>query len=129
MDQQAAAPESSLDTILDRLARFEPSPLPVISLYLNLQADQHGKSNYAPFLKKELAARARTYAPGSAERTSFDQDAARIEQYLAADVGAAVNGLAVFACSGCDGFFEAVPVDVPVRAPADRRQRAAHVSA
>jgi peptide subunit release factor 1 (eRF1) len=115
MDQHAA-PESSLDTILDRLARFEPSPLPVISLYLNLQADQHGQASYAPFLKKELAARARTYAPGSQERASFDEDANRIEQYLATEVGPAVNGLALFACSGCDGFFEAVPVDVPVDA-------------
>ena len=114
MDQQTAAPETSLDTILDRLARFEPSPLPVISLYLNLQADQHGKSNYAPFLKKELAARARTYAPGSEERASFDQDVARIEQYLATEVAGAANGLAIFACSGCDGFFEAVPVDAPL---------------
>ena len=119
MDQQAPAPEASIDsieTILDRLARFEPSPLPVISLYLNLQADQHGKANYAPFLKKELAARARTYAAGSPERASFDQDSERIEQYLATEVGPAVNGLALFACSGSDGFFAAVPVDVPVDA-------------
>ena len=116
MDQHAVAPERSLDTILDGLARFEPSPLPVISLYLNLQADQHGKSNYAPFLKKELAARARTYAPGSVERASFDDDVQRIEQYLATEVGAAANGLALFACSGHGGFFEAVPVDAPIDA-------------
>jgi peptide subunit release factor 1 (eRF1) len=119
MDQPVAASDASIDsieTILDRLARFEPSPLPVISLYLNLQADQHGKANYAPFLKKELAARARTYAASSPERASFDKDAARIEQYLATEVGPAVNGLALFACSGSDGFFEAVPVDVPVDA-------------
>ena len=31
-------------------------------------------------------------------------------------MGVAANGLALFACSGCDGFFEAVPVDVPVDA-------------
>jgi peptide subunit release factor 1 (eRF1) len=116
MDQQTAAPAPSLDTILDRLARFEPSPLPVISLYLNLQADQHGKSNYASFLKKELAARARTYEPGSAERASFDDDVRRIDEYLANEVDAAANGLALFACSGCDGFFEAVSVDAPIEA-------------
>lgn len=116
MDQQQAAPESSIDETLDRLARFEPSPLPVISLYLNLQADQHGKANYAPFLKKELAARARTYAPGSPERVSFDQDADRIAQHLATEVAPGVNGLAIFACAGQDGLFEAVPVDVPLDA-------------
>ena len=115
MNQHAAA-EPTLDAILDRLARFEPSALPVISLYLNLQADQHGKPNYAPFLKKELAARARTYASGSVERASFDDDVQRIEQYLATEVGAAANGLALFACSGHDGFFEAIPLDVPIDA-------------
>ena len=116
MDHATAAADSSIDTILDRLARFEPSPLPVISLYLNLQANQHGKANYEPFLRKEFGARSRTYTPGSPERISFDEDAERIQRYLANDVGPEVNGLAIFACSGSDGFFEAVPVDVPVDA-------------
>jgi peptide chain release factor subunit 1 len=114
MDEQTAAPDTSIDTVLDRLARFEPSPFPVISLYLNLQADQNGKPSYTQFLKKEMAARARTYAAGSEERTSFDDDVERIEQYLATEVAAGVNGLAIFACSGQDGFFEAIPVDVPI---------------
>jgi hypothetical protein len=31
---------------LDRLAAFEPTTLPVISLYLNTQPDQHGRANF-----------------------------------------------------------------------------------
>src|SRR2546422_994878 len=44
-----------LATRLDRLADFEACPFPVISLYLNLQADEHGKDRFEPFLRKELA--------------------------------------------------------------------------
>ena len=44
-----------LATRLDCLADFEACPFPVISLYLNLQADEHGKDRFEPFLRKELA--------------------------------------------------------------------------
>lgn len=112
MDQ--AAPPASLAETLDRLARFEPVPLPVISLYLNLEADQHGKDNYAAFVRKELSARGRTYSPRSRARESFDRDVERIERYLANELSPSANGLAIFACSGKDGFFTAVPLDAPI---------------
>ena len=63
-----------LDERIDRLAEFPPTTLPVISLYLNTQPDQHGKAQYTSFLKKELRGRARTFPPRSPERDSFDQD-------------------------------------------------------
>ena len=121
--EQTTAPSASLAETLDRLARFEPVPLPVISLYLNLQADQHGKDNYAPFVKKEFSARARTYSPRSTERESFDRDAERIEKYLATEVSPSANGLAIFACSGKDGFFEALSLEAPI---ADHRLSVSH---
>ena len=31
-----------LEHFVDRLAAFEPQDLPVVSLYLNAQADEHG---------------------------------------------------------------------------------------
>ena len=46
----------TLEARLDALARFE-SALPVVSLYLDARADSHGKDNYQPFVRKELAAR------------------------------------------------------------------------
>ena len=47
-----------LDERIDRLAEFPPTTLPVISLYLNTQPDQHGKAQYTSFLKKEQIGRA-----------------------------------------------------------------------
>jgi hypothetical protein len=48
---------------IDTLAAFVPTELPVISLYLNTQSGDHGRDNFASFLKKELTTRARTFAP------------------------------------------------------------------
>jgi len=45
-----------LDPLLDRLAAFEPTTLPVLSLYLNTSSDQHGRDDYASFLRKEMKA-------------------------------------------------------------------------
>jgi peptide chain release factor subunit 1 len=108
---QFAAP-STVDSLLDRLARVEPSGDLVISLYLNLQADQHGKDAYAPFLRKELTARGRTLPEDSPARAAFDRDVTRIEEYLAG-IPASANGVAVFACAARD-LFETVLLDAPV---------------
>jgi peptide subunit release factor 1 (eRF1) len=115
MDRTSPAASVPLDQVVDRLARFEPTHLPVISLYLNLQADQHGKDNFAPFVRKELPQRVGSYPAGSEARASLDKDVERIEQYLANEVPASANGLALFACSGLDGFFEAVSLDAPIQ--------------
>jgi hypothetical protein len=50
-----------LDPLLDRLAAFEPTTLPVLSLYLNTSSDQHGRDDYASFLRKELKAAGTTF--------------------------------------------------------------------
>jgi peptide chain release factor subunit 1 len=104
----------SLQDTIDRLARFEPVGLPVISLYLNMQPDEHGHDRYGAFLRKELSGRIASYVPHSAERESLEQDAERIREYLATEVRASANGLAIFACSGADGFFEAIQMDAPI---------------
>ena len=97
---------------LDRLAAFEPTDRPVLSLYLDLRSDQHGRDNYETFLRRALLERGRTLE-GDA-RKSFERDADRIREYLQADVPASTNGLAVFACAAADNFFEAVQLDVPL---------------
>ena len=71
-------PVTTIAAALDRLGRFEPVPLPVISLYVDLRADDRGQHNVKPFVKKELQTRARTYLPRSAGRESFDRDIERI---------------------------------------------------
>jgi peptide chain release factor subunit 1 len=110
---QTTTPTSALNGTLDRLARIEPAPAPVLSLYLNLQADQHGKDHHLPFVKKELLSRARTYPPQSDARASYDRDVQRIERYLANEVPPSANGLALFACSAVD-LFEAVVLNAPI---------------
>lgn len=103
-----------LDPLLDRLAAFEPTTLPVLSLYLNTSPDQHGRDDYASFLRKELKAAGRTFPLRSPERTSFDRDAARMTAYLSDVLRPSSNGVALFACAGADDLFEHVQFDAPI---------------
>jgi peptide subunit release factor 1 (eRF1) len=98
---------------LNRLAAFEPAPYPVVSLYLNTQPGQTGKDQFQTFVRKEFAARARTYAAGSPERESFDKDFDRISRFLDTELDPAANGLALFACSAGE-LFEAVQITAPI---------------
>jgi peptide subunit release factor 1 (eRF1) len=100
---------------LARLVAFEPTTLPVVSVYLNTQPDQHGRtSEAAPYLHREFKALARTWAPGSPERHSFDRDVERIVSYAADQIDPAANGVAIFACWGAEQFFEAIQLTSPV---------------
>jgi peptide chain release factor subunit 1 len=106
-------PLEQLTAQLDKLAAFEASPFPVISLYLNLQPDDRGRDRFEPFLRKELADRVRTYATAGPERESLEKDAERIRNHVR-DVERSANGLAIFACSGAD-LFEAIELAAPVQ--------------
>jgi hypothetical protein len=66
---------------LDELAAFEPNGFPVVSLYLDTRPDDRGRDNFDSFVRKEFAARARSFAPDTPERASFESDAARIRTY------------------------------------------------
>ena len=100
--------------LLDELAAFEPKGFPVVSLYLNTQPDQHGRDNFDGFVRKEFAARARSYAPDSVERASFECDAERVRVYLRDELERSANGLALFACAGAGHYFKAVQLDAPL---------------
>src|SRR5262245_58833101 len=112
MQKTTTALETPLRDQLDRLAAFEPTDLPVLSLYLNMASDQHGKTHYDTFLRKAFPERARTLT-GRA-RKSFERDVERITAYLAKQGNPSLNGLAIFACAGRDDFFHAVQLDVPL---------------
>ena len=56
-----------LSAQLDRLAAWDPGPFPVVSLYLNLQADDKGRDNLEPFLRKELSDRIATLSAAASE--------------------------------------------------------------
>jgi peptide chain release factor subunit 1 len=114
MAQSGAAESSNLEQIIDRLAGFEPVGLPVVSLYLNAQANENGRQDFERFLRKEFSERARTYKAHSPERESFDQDVERINAYLRDELRPETNGVAVFACAGADGYFEALQTAAPI---------------
>jgi peptide subunit release factor 1 (eRF1) len=113
-----ATPELLVNTIegpLARLVAFEPTTFPVLSVYLNTQSDQHGRtSDVAPYLHREFKALARTWAPSSPERHSFDRDVERIVSYTADKIDPTANGVAIFACWGAEEFFEAIQLTTPV---------------
>ena len=98
---------------LDRLAAFEPAPYPVVSLYLNTQPGPTGRDQYQTFVRKELAARSRTYTANSPERESLDRDVEKIVSYLEQSVEPSANGVAIFACSAGE-LFEAVQLGAPI---------------
>ena len=114
MAQSAKEPSTSLAQALDRLARFRSDRFPVVSLYLDARPDSQGRDHFQPFARKELAARGRTFPLRSPERESFERDAERIQKYLSEEVRPSANGIALFACSGEDGFFEALQLDAPI---------------
>jgi peptide subunit release factor 1 (eRF1) len=106
---------TTVDEPLARLVAFEPTSFPVLSVYLNTQPDQHGRTpDAAPYLHREFKALARTWAPSSPERESFDRDVERIVSYATDKVDPAANGVAIFACWGAEEFFEAIQLTTPV---------------
>jgi peptide chain release factor subunit 1 len=98
---------------LDRLARFEPVPYPVVSLYLNTQPNEHGRDQYQAFVRQEFKARSRTYPPGSPDRESLDKDLERINAFLGNELQPSANGVAIFACAAGE-MFEAIQMTAPV---------------
>ena len=114
MTKSTTALETPLRQQLDRLAAFEPIDAPVLSLYLDMRANEHGRRTWDTFLRKTFSERTQTLK-GNA-RKSFERDAERIRSYLETDLRKSADGLALFACSAADDFFEAVQLDVPVEA-------------
>ena len=98
---------------LDRLASFEPSPYPVISLYLNTQPNERGRDQYQTFVRKELKARSATYPAHSSEREMLERDLGRISAFLDANVDPSANGVAIFACDAAQ-LFESIQLDAPI---------------
>jgi peptide chain release factor subunit 1 len=102
-----------LSQMVDRLVRFEPGASPVLSLYLDARADQHGHDRHAAFVRKELAARGRSFEAGSPEREAYEKDAERIRSWLDGELRSSTNAAAVFSCAEA-GLFEAAQLEAPL---------------
>lgn len=100
---------NNLDQTLSRLADFEPSPFPVLSLYLRADRDGAGSDRFLETATKQLSRKVKTYPSGSEERKSMEADQERILELLdpkSSDRPVAAS-LAIFACHGA-GLFEVV---------------------
>lgn len=108
------APERSVpEQVMERLLEFEAVSLPVISMYLDARVNEHGRDNFLPFVRKELTGRCKSYPQQSEERASFEEDFVRIGRYLEQGAAASAQGIAIFACSAANDFFEAANFDAP----------------
>ncbi len=99
---------AELQAQLDKLAAFDCGPYPVLSLYLDLRSNDRGRDNFEPFLRNELAERVATFAESGPERESLNRDVEKVRNHVV-ELDSALNGMAVFSCSGAD-FFEAIPL-------------------
>jgi peptide chain release factor subunit 1 len=113
MDKSSAAYTTPLRKEVERLANVQPTKHPLLSLYLNLASDQHGRDNYDTFVRKAFAERLGAFEPRSPARDSFTRDADRIRAYLSENIDRSANALAIFACAA-DNFFEALQLDAPL---------------
>ena len=100
--------------ILKKLAEVEATEFPFISIYLNAEPNEHGRDDFNVFVKKQLKEHADNYEEETTERESFDRDAERIGEYLE-KVQPESNGVAIFACSGANDFFQTIEFYVPFR--------------
>jgi peptide chain release factor subunit 1 len=112
MPKTTSALETPLRNQLDRLASFEPTDAPVLSLYLDMRPDQNGRHNYDPFLRKAFPEQIASFR--GVARRSIERDVERITSFLESEVRKSANGLALFACANHQDFFEALQLDVPI---------------
>lgn len=107
--------DTPIEDLLDRLSAWEEGELPVVSLCLRLEADEHGRPRYERFLRKELKRRIERFEARSPQRESIEHDAERIWQYLDEERDPAAGSALFFACHGA-GLFEALQIGAAVDA-------------
>lgn len=101
------------EPLLERVLNFEPTPAPVISLYLDARVNEQGQRTFMPFVRKQLNERIKSYDVNSEERQSIDEDFVRITRYLESEMPDSVQGLAIFACSAANDWFEVGDFEAP----------------
>lgn len=104
---------SNAERLLDKLLAYEPETGPFVSFYLDARVDQNGKRNLMPIVRKQLNERAKSYDNHTAEKENFEKDSARIIHYLENGVPTTAQGLAIFACSAANDYFEAGEFEAP----------------
>jgi peptide subunit release factor 1 (eRF1) len=102
--------------LLRRLAEFEPTGLPVLSVYLDMRPQATGESpgrrTSLTILRDRLSKIEGTLGPRGDGFDSFHADAERIQAFLDHEFDRSSQGLAIFACSGA-GLWETVESGTP----------------
>src|SRR5690242_14006598 len=111
--QKQATETTNPERLLSKLLKFEAASAPMLSLYLDARADEHGKRTFMPYVRKQLNERAKSYELRTPERESFDRDAERIMAYVENGLEPALNGVAIFACSAANDYFEVGTFEAP----------------
>ena len=104
---------SNAERLLEKLVAVEPVDGPFVSLYLDARVDENGKRNLMPVVRKQLKERSKIYDNHTPEQESFEKDAARIINYLETGIPTTAQGLAIFACSTANDYFEAGELEAP----------------
>lgn len=102
--------------LLRRLAEFDPTDLPVLSVYLDMRPQATGESpgrrTSLTILRDRLSKIEGTLGPRGDGFDSFHADAERIQAFLDHEFDRSSEGLAIFACSGA-GLWETVESGTP----------------
>ncbi len=106
--------DSPLSSLLHRLASYEPRGGEVISLYVNLSPDQHGRGAHDVFLRRAFADPLKAAAARSDATDGLARAVARIEAYLADDIERTAKAAAIFASADGDDLFEALSLEAPI---------------
>lgn len=102
--------------LLRRLAEFESTSLPVLSVYLDMRpqatGEDPGRRASLTILRDRLRAIEGTLGPRGDAFDSFQADAERIQSFLDERFDRSSHGLAIFACSGAD-LWETIEAGAP----------------
>ncbi len=97
--------------LLRRLAEFEPTDLPVLSVYLDMRpeatGEDPGRRTSLTILRDRLSKIEGTLGPRGEAFDSFHADGERIQAFLDDQFDRSAQGLAIFACAGA-GLWETV---------------------
>ena len=99
-----------LNKLVEKLAAFEPSGAPFISLYLNAKANQHGQDAYGIWLKNAFRDETENFEDESEEAKAFAETNERINAFLESEAIDQANGIAIFAEIGGD-FFQTIQLE------------------
>ena len=102
-----------MKNLLEKLARFEPTGFPFLSVYLDARVNENGQRTVDVFVRNELSEAEKNYGEETSERESFDRDSQKILEYIET-IRPTAQGAAIFACAAADDFFQTVELDVPV---------------